>query len=174
MREASLMNSKRTNMKKYIVSLLAVFAFFLTASAQHIDQLYTMHVTTVDGSTVDFEFADEPVMTFNGADMTISSAASADTKFQMDNVVSVTFSSVPSGIATVKDGESGIHVSVSDGKITVSGMAANAKVSVYDVGGALVASANADAGGQAVVNISNLGKGVFVVSTPANAFKFTK
>ena len=168
------MNSKRTNMKKYIVSLLAVFAFFLTASAQHNDQLYTMHVTTVDGSTVDFEFVDEPVMTFNGADMTISSAASADMKFQMDNVVSVTFSGVPSGITTVKDGGSSIHVSVSDGKIIVSGMAANAKVSVYDVGGALVANANADTGGQAVVNISNLGKGVFVVSTPANAFKFTK
>ncbi len=168
------MNSKRTHMKKYIVSLLAVFALSLTASAQHIDKRYTMHVTSVDGSTVDFEFDDEPVMTFNGGDMTISSAADADMKFQMDNVVSVTFSGVVSGITTVEDNESRIHVSVSDGKIAVSGLTANAKVSVYDVGGALVANANADASGQAVVNISNLGKGVFVVNTPANSFKFTK
>lgn len=174
MREASLMNSKRTNMKKYIVSLLAVFAMGLTASAQHIDKHYTMHVTSVGGSTVDFEFDNEPVMTFNGGEMTISSAADADVKFQMDNVVSVTFSGVAAGIATVKDGGSKINVSVSDGKIVVSGMAANAKVSVYDVGGALVANATSDANGQAVVNISNLGKGVFVVSTPANSFKFTK
>ena len=53
-------------------------------------------------------------------------------------------------------------------------MKANAKVVVYDAGGAIIANVNADAGGQAVVNTGNLGSGVFVVNTPGNSFKFTK
>lgn len=161
-------------MKKYIVSLLAVFATSLAASAQHINMLYTMHVKSVDGSTVDFDFDDEPVMTFDGGEITVGSLGASDMKFQMDNVVSVTFSGEASGIATVKGNGSQIKVSAADGKITVSGMKANAKVVVYDAGGSIIANVNADAGGQAVVNTGNLGGGVFVVNTPGNSFKFTK
>lgn len=161
-------------MKKYMISLFAVFATALTASAQHINKLYTMHVVSVGGSTVDFAFSSEPVMTFDGGQMNISSSADSDVKFQMDNVVNITFSGEASGIATVKGDGSQMKVSAADGKITVSGMKANAKVAVYDASGALIANANADADGEAVVNISNLGKGVFVVNTPGSSFKFTK
>lgn len=161
-------------MKKYIISLLAVSATALTASAQHINKLYTMHVVSVGGSTVDFAFSNEPVMTFDGGQMNISSSADSDVKFQMDNVVNIVFSGEASGIATVKGDGLQIKVSASDGKIHISGMKANAKVAIFDASGALIANANADASGQAVVNAGNLGKGVFVVNTPENSFKFTK
>ncbi len=134
-----------------------------------------MHVKSVDGTTVDFDFDNEPVMTFDGGQAVINSTSDTDVKFQMDNVENITFTSVYSGIDAVKKGDgSQIRVTAADGKITVSGLKADAKVAVYDASGALVAGAGADANGQAVVNISNLGKGVFVVGTPSSSFKFTK
>lgn len=161
-------------MKNFIITLLAVVATALPVSAQRMAKAYSMHVNTTDEKSVEYKFINEPVATFSDGKMTIKTIAGNGVEFVLDNVKNITFSALATAIdGTTTDG-SKLSVSVSDSEMEICGARPGDKVAVYDAAGKLCASASADGNGRAVIGISNLGKGVFVVNTPANSIKFIK
>ncbi len=161
-------------MKSFIITLFAAFSTAMGAMAQHVDKAYTMHVNSADGTSVSFKFDTEPTATFSEGQMTIEATSGTPVKFVMDNVANITFSGeAVTGIETTTTGKLSMSVYATDGGIVINGMKANSKVSVYDASGSQIATAYSDANGHAVVTV-NKQKGVFVVNTPDNSFKFIK
>ncbi len=162
-------------MKNFIITLLAVFATATAAMALPTDKTFTMHVNTADGKTVDYKFSMEPVVTFNEGEMTIASFAKDDLKLVIDNVTNITFTyTETSAIANTLVNGSNMKISATAGGISITGMKPNGKVAVFDASGKQVAAAYSDANGNVSVDMGNSGKGVFVVNTPDNSFKFIK
>lgn len=161
-------------MKSIIITIIAVFSTAVAAMAQHVDMLYTMHVNNKSGQTVDYKFKVEPTITFSDNQMTMETYVGSQVKYVLDDVENITFSGETNSIATAAQGGSKVAVYTVNGDIVISGMKSGSKADVYDAAGSRVATASADADGQATVRTGNLTKGVFVVNVPGNSFKFTK
>ena len=155
-------------MKSFITTLFVILATATTAMAQHIVDDYAMQVNTIDGKVIEYRFNIEPVVSFNDGQMIVETNEDAPVRFILDDVTKITFS------GKIVDKGSSLSVSVSSDVIIINGLKPLSKVSVYGANGALLFSAKADAKGYAAVNVRNLSKGVYVVHTPANSFKFTK
>ena len=54
---------------------------------------------------------------------------------------------------------------------TISGLKAGALVRVYNISGVAVSTLTADAEGKVSVDLNNLPKGVYILSTPSKSFK---
>lgn len=161
-------------MKSFITTLFVILATATTAMAQHIVDDYAMQVNTIDGKVIEYRFNIEPVVSFNDGQMIVETNEDAPVRFILDDVTKITFSGRVTGIGKIVDKGSSLSVSVSSDVIIINGLKPLSKVSVYGANGALLFSAKADAKGYAAVNVRNLSKGVSVVHTPANSFKFTK
>ena len=160
-------------MKQHIIAALVALAVSAPAFA-NADTSYALLVNTTDGNTVEYDFEYLPVATFEGGVMIITDDRSADsTRFEMDNVVNMTFRSVSSGVAEVSEATH-VRISVADGYLTVSGLESGARMTVYDTAGNSVVSAVAAENGSVTVGISHLGKGIYVVATPGCSFKFIR
>ena len=58
--------------------------------------------------------------------------------------------------------------------VSATGMNAGSQVSVYDMNGRQVATARADAQGQAQIDLSSMGRGIYIVTDGETAHKFVK
>lgn len=160
-------------MKKYIFAVLLALALMPSALV-HASSSYSLLVNTVDGNTVEYDFEYLPVATFEGDVMIISDDRSAEgTRYAMDNVKNMTIKSSTSGVENVAE-TNHIIVSTANDILTVSGIEPGTNLMIFDAAGRLVANAVANDEEFASVNIGNLGKGVYVVSTPKNSFKFIR
>ncbi|MDE5997645.1 MAG: T9SS type A sorting domain-containing protein [Muribaculaceae bacterium] len=160
-------------MKKHIFAALLALALVPSALVQA-SSSYSLLVNTVDGNTVEYDFEYLPVATFEGDIMIISDDRNAEgTRYAMDNVKNMTIKSLTSGVADVAETDH-IKVSTANDILTVSGIEPGTNLFIYDAAGRLVANAIADDAEFVSVNIGNLGKGVYVVSTPKNSFKFIR
>ena len=79
---------------------------------------------------------------------------------------------VHTAIKAVADNK--MNVTYNAGMVTVSGMAAGAKVVVADIAGRIVAEAAADAQGAAVVDMTALNAGAYIVSADGKSIKIAK
>ena len=167
------MNCKKT-MKKKKVLLMALAFSCLSAMAgvPGVTFLFT------NGQKVSFTFASKPEIAVGDNGITISSSNSASVSYTFANVQKFYFEDdvVDAGIQDVKASSDAYPVfSCNNGVITVSGLKAAERVSVYSIGGSKVGEAKADNTGCASVNISDAAKGVYVVSTDSGvSFKILK
>ena len=162
-------------MKKHIFAALIALALTPCAPVKA-ETSYSLFVNTVDGQTVEYAFEYLPIATFEGDEMIITDDRSIDgMRFAMDNVVNMTFKAESGTTAVDKVAEAGhIKVTVAGDVLTVSGLEADSRLTVYDAAGKTVASATADQYGIAELGIGHLGKGVFVASMSNYSFKFIR
>lgn len=161
-------------MKKYIFAALFALALACPSAVKADDASYSLLVNTADGLTVEYDFEYLPIATFEGDVMIITDDRNVNgTRFEMDNVVNMTFKAATSGVEALPDTDH-IKVSVANGQLSVRGLEADSGLVVFDVAGKVVASAFADPDGCASVNIEALGKGVYVASMPGYSFKFIR
>ncbi|MDE5996850.1 MAG: hypothetical protein K2G77_01425 [Muribaculaceae bacterium] len=160
-------------MKKHIFA--AMLALVLAPAAiVKADTSYSLLVNTLDGNTVEYAFEYLPVATFEGDEMIITDDRSAESmRYAMDNVLNMTIKSVETGVKEVAD-LNHIRISTLNGLLSVAGVEAGSRMTVYDAAGKAVASATADMNGCIYLNIENLGKGVYVVAMPKHSFKFIR
>lgn len=161
-------------MKKHIFAILAVAASLMTVNAAQVIKPYIMRVNTSDGQTAEYAFSALPKATFSGGTMTIKALASPAVEYAMDNVESITLVDDNSGVTAITNDSDKLRFTITDSEIVIDGMEADSRADVYDANGRHAASAISDTNGHATVNVSNIGKGVYVVSTTTHSFKFIK
>lgn len=160
-------------MKKHIFATLIALALAPSALLQASNS-YTLLVNTTDGNTVEYDFEYLPVATFEGDVMIITDDRSKEgMRYAMDNVINMTFKSEEAGVKEINE-KNHIKISTSNGVLNVSGLDAGVNLVICDASGKIVTSAFADDAGSVSINIANLGKGVYVVSTPKHSFKFIR
>lgn len=163
---------------------------------------YSMQVTLKSGETVTYEVADVQKMNFlNGGDASVVIAQVSEQAvtvavddinevtfpdadkialevpgdmmtYDLAEVTGITFTLATDGVATVAAGED-LTVAVAAGVITVSSAAGEAvNVCVYDMKGAVVATAAA--AGCVTVDANTLPAGVYVLKANNQTVKFTR
>lgn len=159
-------------MKKIIMAAAVALAAIGSAQAAPIAPRHDLLIHTGQGETLTYHFADKPVVTFSGDDMVVTSLETPALSFAMENIVNMTFAEDWTGVEAVA--ATGKNIFVTSTTLTVSGMNDGARVDIFDMGGARVATATANADGRADSDISRLTKGVYTVSADGISFKFIK
>lgn len=135
---------------------------------------YSLLVNNNDNTSVEYAFEYFPVATFDGADMVISDDFNAESmRHSIDGIKNLTIKKIMTGITDVA-ADSHMKVYFGKDEITISGLRHGDKVTICDLSGSVVASSTADSSGLLSIPTGNLGKGVFVASTPGHSFKFIR
>lgn len=159
-------------MKKIIISVLAVVAFAFQGIA--VEYTHSLIVTLTSGDKVEYQFADEPVMTFDGENLQLDSNAGNRLYQPVSEVVNITFAAEESGLDKTVAAEKRIKIAYDGATLAISGLNQATVVSVYSVAGVAVATATADADGAVSIPVDNLASGVYVASSKEHTFKFVK
>lgn len=160
-------------MKKTILALTAALATAFGASAA--DYTHSFIINKVDGSTVEYQFQDEPVITISEDNFLVRLVSSPDdgVLYPMADVVNITFDKQV-GVQAIEGDTNHVTFGISRETLDVAGLAPGADIYIYNTAGSLCIKAVCNADGAASVNISSLGSGVFVVNAGGNAFKFIR
>ena len=161
-------------MKKFYSLCLALLAFGSSALAA------TPGVTFLftDGTKASFAFSASPKITVTSTGVTLSAAGQEDASYEFSEVQRYYFEDeVQTAVGRIgADGAASRPVfSYSGGVVSVSGLKAGERIRAVSMSGAAVASAAADSQGNAGVDLSRTGAGVYVVSTEGGvSFKVIK
>ena len=160
------------NTKKSLLLSLAFSCLSAMAGVPGVTFLFT------NGQKASFTFASKPEIAVGDNGITISSSNSASVSYTFANVHKFYFEDdvVDAGIKDVKTTSATYPVfNCNNGVITVSGLKASERVSVYSIGGSKVVEAKANNDGKASIDISDAAKGAYVVSTGSGvSFKLLK
>lgn len=157
--------------KKILAALCAIFAI-AGARAEYYDYHFVV-LNLTDSQTVEFAFADEPVATFDGSDLVITTDGGINkVAYGTEEIARITFREMPSGVE--KTEAVSLRISVRGDVLHISGLAEGAGVKVYALDGRLVVSAAAGADQTAVADLSGLPSGVYAVKAGNESFKFIK
>ncbi|MDY6259900.1 MAG: hypothetical protein SPL53_08740 [Bacteroidales bacterium] len=133
-------------------------------------QVQYLTVNRADGSQVSFALAEDPVVTNSATELTVSSSSTTITVpfAELKNYVfSTTITSVKP--VTVQPSHR-----IDEGSIIFAGLHPGQNIDIFTPDGRQVSHHTADASGNALVDISTLGRGVYIVNTAACSFKFMK
>lgn len=133
-------------------------------------QVQYLTVNRADGSQVSFALAEDPVVTNSATELTVSSSSTTITVpfAELKNYVfSTTITSVKP--VTVQPSHR-----IDEGSIIFAGLHPGQNIDIFTPDGRQVSHHTADASGNALVDISMLGRGVYIVNTAACSFKFMK
>lgn len=165
-------------MKSFFIMLWALLVFSLSMSAGNPGVTFLLR----SGQKVSFAFIEKPVVALSEANLSVKvqdvervNFAYADVQRVM--VVDDVDDDVVSGWHDIVTNGQSRHVifSVYVNTLNVSGLAAQESLSFYAVDGKLVLSAKAVADGKAIVDLSVLQQGVYVVRTQSGiSYKFFK
>lgn len=133
-------------------------------------QVQYLTVNRVDGSQVSFALADDPVVTNSATELTVSSSSTTIT-VPFSELKNYVFSTQTTGVKPVTVQPS--H-RIDEGSISFAGLHPGQNIDIFTPDGRQVSHNTADDSGNALVDISSLGRGVYIVSTSASSFKFMK
>ena len=151
-------------MKKTFAMLLALFAFSLSVFAGSPGVTFLLR----SGQKVSFTFAEKPVVAFNAANLSVSVRGVERVSYAYADVQRVVVEDdVVSAINNVVANSHNPHAifNLSANKLEVSGLAAGESLSLYATDGKLVFCEKANAEGIAVITLSSLQQGIYVVRT---------
>lgn len=160
-------------MKKFFISAAAsliALAAGAVESAPH-----SLVITKKSGETVEYKFADQPVATFEGADMVITLALTGtQVTYPAAQVATLTVTPRTLGVDDAAVAVPTVTFEIAPEAITCSGLAAGTRVALYAADGRIVASAAANADGSAVIALGGTPAGVYIVAAGNESFKFIK
>ena len=131
------------------------------------DNVRILMVNAKDGTNTMFVLADEPKITCKGGEFTIVSSSRTLT-LSLANVQNYTFSEVSTNISEVMKEKC---VKLENGYVLFNGLTAGSNVSVYMQDGRLVKERKADVNGTAIIDLSNLPKGVVILHSNKTGIK---
>lgn len=151
-------------MKKIFTVLLAFFAFSLCVFASNPGVTFLLR----SGQKVSFTFTEKPAVTFGEANLSISVRGVERVSYAYADVARIVMEDdVVSAVNNAVVGDNNPHVAfnLSANILSVSGLPAGNQLSLYATDGKLMLSVKANAEGSAIVSLSALQQGVYVVRT---------
>ena len=141
---------------KKIVLLIGLLLSFGECLADGVRYLV---VNAKDGSQATFALADEPRISFENGELIVLSS-SQSFSLNLDEVQNYAFAEQATAIAqVVEQGD----VKIENGFVIFHGLTADSSVSVYSQDGKLVKTCKANDKGTAVVDLSDLSKGILIL-----------
>lgn len=121
--------------------------------------------------TVQFKLESRPQVTFEQERMLITTSADPTTlSYDMGEIAHIAFANA----ASVDRIEADTSFDIQGDVITVRGLGEGTSADVYDAGGTRVLHTRADAAGVAVLNLSQLPTGVFIISAADITYKLAR
>lgn len=142
--------------KRIIIALMLATIPLIGCLAESVKFLI---VNTTDGTRTSFALAEEPMVSFSNAELSIASNTRTFS-ISLADVQNFAFSEESTSIAEVIKGGS---VKLENGFIVFSGLTAGSRIAVYTQDGKLIKESKAEANGLAVVEISSLPKGILLL-----------
>ena len=142
--------------------LLCLMIVAQTASAA--DKLLV--IETTDGTKTVFSLSANPEMTFNGQTMLFNVGAQSHS-FEITNVAQYYFEDDVSAIDGLESVKLRLRYAGSE-KVIIEGISPHADVRLYSTNGTLINGSVATANGQAVISLSSLPKGIYIISVNKN------
>ena len=151
-------------MKKSFTLLGAFFALSLSVFAGNPGITFLLH----SGQKVSFSFTEKPVVSFKETNLAVSVSGTERVSYAYADVARIVMEDdVVSAVnnAVVDDNNPHVVFNLSANTLSVSGLPAGNQLSLYATDGKLQLSMQANAEGSAIVNLSALPQGVYVVRT---------
>lgn len=153
-------------MKKMFLS--AIGCLLLGAATAMAGNVLVVHL--MSGETYNYVLSEEPVITFSGEKIIINTT-NTEHQFSMEAVKFFNYE-LQNTTAIGEVTTDGMRI-LGD-RIVFSGLPANSPIYLYDTGGQLYLKTAADADGNAVVELSSISKGVYIVKANNISTKITK
>jgi len=128
-------------------------------------------VQQADGSTITIALSEHPTIYFEGGEIVIRTNSGAEYNFSPTQELEMNFSESLTGI---KDVLTQRRLSLKGDYLVLSSEKKGAAIRVFTAGGRLSLEAAVDADGKAVVDLSKLPKGIYIIQTPSLTQKIIK
>ena len=154
-------------MKKFLLSLTLMVASFAAWAETG------FYIEDYQGNRVGYYFVDEPVWTFQGDNLVITTVEYA-VEYPMDDVARIYFddvSDIQSSVTEVKVDEL-IRI-IPDG-VELSGFAANTTVTAYNLQGQLVGTYRTDESGSLNISLADREQGFYIIKANKSTLKIKK
>jgi hypothetical protein len=159
-----MMINSRTSILKIAIALCMLLAPVVLQAADGVSYLY---ITMTDNSETVFALADNPVVTVSGTTF-LATCGSQSVSADLTSVKNYHFSNT-TGISSIQSSKETVLLQV--GQAVISGVKAGTEVRIVSVDGKVVMSRKAAANGSLTIDLSTLGRGVYVLSTPTTKLK---
>ena len=130
-----------------------------------------LQVWLADGQIVSINLNEEPRTTYNEGKLVITTTKTTIT-YPLENVKRYTYVSSANSINTPNT--TGTTFSADGETLTFTGLKTDTSIMLYNVAGRLLHSITPDSAGHAVVSVSRLPKGVYIVKMNDATYKITK
>lgn len=154
---------KEKHKRTLLTFLLFMVSSYMSVHAEGVEYL----TLNVGGTPVIIVLAEHPVITYT--DNTLHIRTAKETIDVPVSQISGTEFSETSNIRVVENKQ----LQIQEGSLYFNELPRGSKVSVFAANGIEVSSANVDEDGRAIVNMSSLPKGIFVVKSATQTFKIT-
>lgn len=153
--------------KRLLFMVLLLAACFTTSHAQW----QGLVVQQVDGTTLTIALSEHPTIYFEGDQIILRTNSGAEYNFSPSQELQMDFSET---LTAIDEALKQRQLSVKGNYLVLSNAPKGAAVRLYTIGGRLSLEAVADADGYAVVDLSSLPKGIYVIKTPSSTQKIIK
>ncbi len=156
---------------KYIIHILFALATVMLPATLKAEKIQYLVLTQTDGSEVArFALSEMPVISFTENDLVVTCGNKSITTPMEGLQTTFSVEEPSTGISdmTTDDRQ---RPQVAFGQAVFSGLKAGERVIVYTLDGKMTGSFEADSDGRAVVELSAMGRGVFILRTPTRSFK---
>lgn len=154
-------------MKKTLLTLLAVLLLTATRVSAQGPTLVLHHS---DGKTSEVELYTMPSIQLLPSKMVITAQGST-LEYAKSDVVRFTYKGVNTGISDIRPEA---RYRVDTDRITFFGISASDRIEVYNAGGIRIPVTLANEGNDAVLSLTQLPQGVYLVNINGRTFKFIK
>ena len=156
-------------MKKKLIILIGVLLLLLQTPARA--QVQTLVLHHANGKTTEVELYTMPRIQLTADKMTITSQGVVSQEFDKTDVVRFTYKSVDTGIRSPKP-ETAYRID--EDRVTFHGVPEANAVKVYNVGGAQIPVSLHVTGSDAVLSLTQLPQGVYLVTINGRTLKFIR
>lgn len=154
-------------MKK--IAMLSAFLFSLLTGMKAADVQYLV-INLTDGTRAEIALADAPVITVSGGELKVTVAGAEQVSAGLDDVVNYEFAATPTSIVQAKTSEQELS-RYAQGHVLVSNAQPGATIRVFAADGRQVYSQQADGNGSADINLTGLGKGLYIIKSTKSSIK---
>lgn len=150
-------------------SFILIMAILFLPSLLMAGTVQYLVLTRNNTEVAKFSLNDTPVITFSDGNLVVTCNGEQKLSTSMEGLKN-SFESVETGIQDIMSDEPA-KPRFSFDEAVFEGLKSGEQITVYTLDGKAVSHTTANANGSATINISNLGKGIFILRTPSQNIK---